>query len=303
MLINETDRGESHERQYHSAARRAVVKGIRMLHPSAAFMYFISVIALTMATLHPVTGGILFAAGALLYARLKGRRAFLRSFGWVFALMLCMTAINPLFVHRGATVLFFINDSPITLEALVYGTVSSLMLGGAFFWFACLGEVMTDDRIVCLLGKRCPKIALLLSMTLAFVPRLKRCASETEDALTALGVYDGDGIMRRVRAKMSVFSVLVSQSLEGSIETADSMLARGYGLPGRSSYSRYRFTFSDGIVCVLAVCIPAAIILLRVCGAGDFGFYPEITPIVFDAKNVLLFIFTFVLSIPFAVTG
>ena len=297
------NRGERHERQYHSAARRAVVKSIRMLHPSAAFLYFISLIALTMATLHPVTGGILFAAGALLYARLKGRRAFLRSFGWVLALMLCITAINPLFVHRGATVLFFINDSPFTLEALVYGAVSSFMLGGAFFWFACLSDVMTDDKIVCLLGRRCPRIALLLSMTLAFVPRLKRCAAETEDALTALGVYDGDGIIRRARAKMSVFSVLVSQSLEGSIETADSMLARGYGLPGRSPYSRYRFTVTDGVICALTVCATTAIILLRVCGAGDFGFYPEITHLAFDTKSILLFAFTFVRSIPCAVTG
>lgn len=283
--------------------RRTVVKGIRMLHPAAAFLYFISVIVLTMATLHPVTGGILFVTGVLLYERLKGARVFFRSLGWIFVLMLCMTAVNPLFVHRGATVLFFINDNPITLEALVYGGVSSLMLGGAFFWFACLGEVMTDDRIVCLMGKRCPKIALLLSMTLAFIPRLKRHAAETEDALTALGVYDGDGIMRRIMAKMSVFSVLVSQSLEGSIETADSMLARGYGMPGRSPYSRYRFTFADGVVCALSICIPTAIVLLRVCGAGDFAFYPEITPLVFDVKNTLLFIFTFALSIPFVVTG
>ena len=46
---------------------------------------------------------------------------------------------------------------------------------------------------------------------------------------------------QRVRSALRVFSIVVTWSLESGIITADSMRCRGYGLPGRTSFSLYRF--------------------------------------------------------------
>ena len=43
---------------------------------------------------------------------------------------LLMAFANPLLVHNGETVLFFMNDNPVTLEAMIYGGMSSLMIVG-----------------------------------------------------------------------------------------------------------------------------------------------------------------------------
>ena len=50
---------------------------------------------------------------------------------------------------------------------------------------------------------------------------------------------------QRVRSALRVFSIVVTWSLESGIITADSMRCRGYGLPGRTAFSIYRFDDRD----------------------------------------------------------
>ncbi len=106
--------------------------GLRRVHPFAAALYLAVMIFFAMASLNPVTCGIMLFLGGALYGLLKGGITLLKSLRWSLPLMLLMTILNPLFVHRGATPLFFINGSPITLEALAYGGVSAMMLGSVY---------------------------------------------------------------------------------------------------------------------------------------------------------------------------
>jgi len=271
--------------------------GLRHVHPFAAALYLAVMIFFAMASLNPITCGIMLASGGALYCLLKGGRALLNSLRWSLPLMLLMTLINPLFVHRGATPLFFINGSPITLEALVYGGVSGMMLGSVYYWFACLGDIINDDKTVYLLGRRFPRMALVLSMTLNFVPRLKNCAVDIDDAQRALGVYDGEGLTNKIKSKLNVFSVLVSQSLEGSIETADAMEARGYSLPGRRSFGNYVFTCRDGLLCAFTVIIAIFALLLRICGVGGFDFYPWLSPMTFSLNDIIYYALPILLAL------
>ncbi len=263
--------------------------GLRRVHPFAAALYLAVMIFFAMASLNPVTCGIMLFLGGALYGLLKGGITLLKSLRWSLPLMLLMTILNPLFVHRGATPLFFINGSPITLEALAYGGVSAMMLGSVYYWFACLSEIINDDKTVYLLGRRFPRMALVLSMTLNLVPRLKNCAVDIDDAQRALGVYDGEGIASKIKSKLNVFSVLVSQSLEGSIDTADAMEARGYSLPGRHSYGRYVFTCRDGLLCAFTAATAALALLMRIRGVGGFDFYPWLSKLTFSPNDIIYY--------------
>lgn len=56
--------------------------------------------------------------------------------------------INPLSNHRGVTVLFYLNDNAITLEAILYGLASAAMLVSVVMWFSCFNKIMTSDKII-----------------------------------------------------------------------------------------------------------------------------------------------------------
>ena len=75
---------------------------------------------------------------------------------------------------------------------------------------------------------------------------------------------------------MTVFSIMVTWSLENAIETADSMKSRGYGLKGRTAFSIYRFEDRDkGVLAFLTFC---GFYLLAGILAKAFGFryFPSI---------------------------
>mgnify|MGYP000196489812 CR=1 FL=1 len=64
-----------------------------------------------------------------------------------------LAVMNPIFIHSGETILFFMNDNPVTLEALIYGTVSAGMLVGVLLWCKCYTTILTTDKFLYLFGK------------------------------------------------------------------------------------------------------------------------------------------------------
>ena len=240
------------------------------LHPACALVYFAAVIALCMLTMHPLVVLIFFLSGMTFYGVLCGVRRLCRSLALSLPLIIVMILLNPLFSHKGNTPLLFINDKPITLEACVYGAVSALAVAGVLYWFLCYSEIMTSDKVIYLFGRVSPRLSLLLCMTLASVPRLRRQYAEIVEAQRGCGDEAREG----VRARLHALSALVTYALEGSIGTADSMRARGYGLKGRSSYAIFRFGGSDAVMLTLTAVLVSAIVALLALGGGEFTYYP-----------------------------
>lgn len=54
-------------------------------------------------------------------------------------------------------------------------------------WFSCFSQVMTTDQLVYLFGRIIPALALVLSMTLRFVPRFDRQLRKVSQAQQSLG--------------------------------------------------------------------------------------------------------------------
>ena len=203
-------------------------------HPVVLMMYFAAVVLITMLTLSPVILAI-SAAGALAYfAALRGGREFMGNLAFYIPLYILIAVTNPLFSHNGETILFFLNDSRVTLEAVYYGMDMALMLVGVIFWFKCFSEVMTSDKIIYLFGRVIPKLSLILTMSLRFVPLFKQQAVKISRAQKTMGLYSSKSVTDKVLGGIRVFSALITWALENAIDTADSMKARGYGLGGRT---------------------------------------------------------------------
>lgn len=69
------------------------------------------------------------------------------------------------------------NGNPITLEAILYGVFIGAMLIAVMYWFSCFNYIMTSDKLL-LLGNVSPKISLVISSALRFIPLLKVQAKE-----------------------------------------------------------------------------------------------------------------------------
>ena len=201
----------------------------------------------TMFFMHPVSLGIsLFSA--LAYAvSLNGMRAAGRSFLYILPMMGAAALINPAFNHAGATILAYLpTGNPLTLESILYGAAAAALLAAVMVWFSCYTAVMTSDKFVYLFGRVIPALSLVLSMALRFVPRFKAQLRVVAEAQRCMGRDTSEGsLVRRIRNAVTILSILVTWSLENAIETADSMKSRGYGLPGRTAFSIYRFDGRD----------------------------------------------------------
>ncbi|MDR1094232.1 MAG: energy-coupling factor transporter transmembrane protein EcfT [Clostridiales bacterium] len=242
-------------------------------HPVILLVYFVGMAAVTMVTLHPVLLGVSFIGAVFCTGMLTGMRKLLKSLAYSIPMLAVIAVINPMFVHKGETILFFYNNNPVTLEAILYGAAAALMIVAVFYWFKCYSIVMTSDKVIYLFGRILPRLSLVLSMTLGFVPKLKKQYKKISAAQKSMGMYASNSVTDRVLSRFRVLSALVGWALESSVETADSMSAKGYGLRGRSSYATYSWTRRDLFILVFVLLALGVLTAGMSLGAG-VGFYP-----------------------------
>jgi energy-coupling factor transport system permease protein len=239
-------------------------------HPVVNFAYFALVLLFSMCLLHPVSLLISLVCALCYRAQLEGGKAAGRALGVLLPLALLAAFLNPAFNHEGATILTYLpTGNPLTLESIAYGWAAAGMLAAVILWFGCYNLVMTTDKLVYLFGRVIPALSLVLSMTLRFVPRFKAQLDSVVEAQRCVGrdVTKGS-LLQRTRRSAAVLSILVSWALENAVETADSMKSRGYGLPGRTAFSIYRFQRRDkAVLAWLCLCV---FLLLYAVKQGGF---------------------------------
>ena len=155
-----------------------MTKYFEHLHPVCIFLYFVLVIGMTLACMHPVML-LISTVGAILFLEmLGGRRKVVGILRFVGPMFLLIAIANPLVNHRGVTLLGMFMDQWITLEAICYGITAGLSLGALILWFACYQEIMTSDKFLYLFGKIAPATSLLITMTLQLIPKLQNQLSD-----------------------------------------------------------------------------------------------------------------------------
>jgi energy-coupling factor transport system permease protein len=247
-------------------------------HPVISLLYFSLVIGLTMFFTHPICLAISLLCAVVYSLHLGGRKAL--RFGLLYLLpMLIITAlINPAFTHQGVTILTYLpNGNPLTLESIVYGVFTGVLLVCVISWFSCFNAVMTSDKFVYLFGRIIPALSLILSMSLRFVPRFAAQIKVISKAQRGIGrdVRTG-GIIKRARHGIRILSILITWALENAIDTADSMKSRGYGLRGRTAFSIFRFTRRDKYALVFLLLFGGYVLAGAYSGELRFLYYPVI---------------------------
>ncbi len=253
------------------------MKAFANYHPFVLLIYFLSVLLVAMFVSNPILQTFALLGGVLFCLMLQRRSETVRSIGFYVPLFLMVAITNPLFSHNGVTILFFLNGNPVTLEAFIYGIAIAVMVIGVMMWCKCYSEIMTSDKFLYLFGKLVPKLSLILSMTLRFIPMFKRQMHKVSCAQKAMGLYSSKSFVYKIRSGMRVFMAMISWSLENSIETAASMKARGYGIKGRTSFSLFRFYAGDGILLTVCILLLGITVAGTAMGETSFYYYPQIS--------------------------
>ena len=257
------------------------------INPLILFLYYMIIVLIVMLADNPIIFFISFVS-AIIYYLIRNGCGNKGMHKYTLGLFVIMALINPIVSHNGVTILFFMNDNPITLEACIYGLHTSLMIVAVLYWCYSFSQIMTSDKLLYIFGLFSSKLALMISMALRYIPLFNDQSKKVKQAQKAMGMYKDDNIIDNFKANVRAFSIMITWALENGIITAESMENRGYGIGKRSHFSQFKIRKIDVLLLTLSVGLEAFLLY----GIGDikFVYYPEIVMTEFSNWQLLYYI-------------
>ena len=271
---------EQRPRPHCEAATGMTVRGLfPTYHPVVGMVYFAAVIIFSFSSTQPVYVAIAAVMACLYLVYLKGWRQLGRQLVWFVPFTLFIALLNSFFNVAGTTVLWRWRVFQLTAEGLAYGFAIGGMLIAVLTWFSCYNEVMTDDKFTYLFGRVAPTLSLAISMISRWVPTMVKRGRVIYDSQEALiGGENGDASKKGAFSRgVRMASVLVGLGMEDSIQTSDSMRARGWGLTRRTSYARYRWHPREYLVLGFLLVMIALNAVLMYIATSQFAYYPTMS--------------------------
>lgn len=246
-------------------------QGFLSIHPFVQLMYYLLIGVMLFNMNHPIfqlTAFLLLIW--IVWLQDEGEAIKKRLIG-ILLLMGMMIFFNPLFVSRGSHILFYLGKRQVTLEALIYGISLAFMIGSMMLLFISFQHVLHGQRFLYLFANLLPRTALLVMIALRFVPLLMNRL----ETIRAVQHVRGSN-KSPIRTAMLQLQALITWSLEESIETADSMKARGYGNQKRTMYTPFYMEKRDWFVMIILLLLFVLCFTGSVLGYGNIYIYPRL---------------------------
>lgn len=266
-------------------------------HATVPATLLAGVIALSMLAVHPVFVGISLAGALAFSLAVRGAAPTARGLVWQLPLLALVCLLNPIFSASGSTLLLKLGPRSVYLESLAYGATMGALMVAVVLWLEGASAVLTQDRLLALAGRRARAVPLVAGTTFQLVPQLLRRARVVRSTLAACTAAGTRPSLRDELVRTS--TMLLTWSLEDSVERADSMRARGWesGI-ARTQYRSERLRSRDiaalvGIAVLLALCTACA---WTAC--SSWRFYPRMEGLGFWGLYVP---FVLLVSLPAAV--
>ncbi|MGX7148586.1 energy-coupling factor transporter transmembrane component T [Enterococcus ureasiticus] len=245
----------------------------RRRHPLVTSCYYVVMLLIAMSTTNPLIISCCFL-GSLSFQLLHLKKGEKHSIIYPLIFLILITITNPLFVHRGGTILFFFLSKPITLEAFVYGFFMGMMIASILYLFQNFQTTVDSEKFFYLFGKRFPKSALILTMIFRFIPLFQVYYQELNQVQKTIQLTQKRKLTEKASYGLDLFGNLFSWALENAMDTADSMKARGYGVTARSSRTVYRWKNMDLFSLFVILSLGSFFIISGTQGDYQFNFYP-----------------------------
>jgi len=185
-----------------------------------------------------------------------GLRRWARNLRFLAPVAVTVVGINALF-GSGDPALAAVKCGPIdvkiTIESLANGISMALRLFSAAGAFALLELVANQDDVLFAISSPSSRFSLAAALTLRLVPYLRRRVASIHDVQCMTSV-EGSSLKARIWSRIPVLKAAVSESLELSLNLAEAMFARGWGVGPRGRYPASRFRLNDLVVVVASAC-------------------------------------------------
>lgn len=259
-------------------------------NPKVCFLFFVFTVLLILLNFNPVFLGVSLLAGVIYNAMLQGKKAIKTFFTFLLPFTVLIGLFNMVFTSYGVDILFSISNKNFTAEGLAYGLCQGVMFSSVIVWLSSYSYVLSSDKFMSVFSKLAPNLTLVLTMTLSFIPRLRKNAQEINDARLNVNTNQS-----KFKKSLDNFSALVSMTLEESIEVSDTMRARGFS-SSRKPYSKYKFNLNDGVVLIIVLAVSIACIVFNSLDMAEFIFDPEIKMLSFSP--IFLILYTLYMLLP-----
>lgn len=213
--------------------------------------------------------------------------------------------LNPLIAQSGSTILFNGPELPvmgrlrITLEAICYGATMGVRLMAIILAFALYNAVVHPDKVTGIFSRFAWKSSLVVSLATRMIPTAARDLYSAREVQQMRGVdFDSGSFGERIKKYSWLVEVLLSTLLEGSLETAEAMQARGFGSGRRSSYYSELVRPRDYFCLFSGLAAFAAAIYARLKGYADFSFYPQLDSFIVGSDLIWLGVIMLCLVFP-----
>ena len=248
------------------------------MNPRALAAWSAATLCCVLLTNNPVYRGLLLLAAANLVLAAAPRRVRPLAVGLAIA---CLFAVllNSLLAHAGTHVyarvpaLIPLLGGPLTVESAVYGLDIAAGLAAALLAVAPLSLAADPADLVDALPAGLERTGAALAASLSLVPGVARTFVAVSEAQRMRGWRP-----RGPRSWTEVLVPVMLTAIEDSIQLAEAMAARGYGVGGRTHYARLPWSRRDSLVLLVSAIAAAAFATARVTGAlGDWYPYPALT--------------------------
>lgn len=249
---------------------------IDRLHPLTILLYFLYAGMIPAFSRNPFLHGLCLLTGFFMLFTWKDVKNILRQTPFYLLFFIIVSLFNPFFYHNGNTVLFYMAGRRITLEALLFGADSALMVTGVLVWFISLSHYMTGEKILHLFGRISAKGATIISLVLRLIPHYSQYIRAYRRHQKLLGLYGDGSFIESVRAEGRIFAGFLTWTLEHSMTTADSMTSRGYGVVPRRSFTPFRLRVKDTIIIIAIISCAGFLTFTLARGIFTAEYYPVI---------------------------
>ncbi|MGH7764395.1 MAG: energy-coupling factor transporter transmembrane component T [Candidatus Dormibacteraceae bacterium] len=246
-------------------------------------------LCIVLSTSNPVYKTLVLAAALAALAAGVGPSRMRPLVAGVALVAVFATALNFVSAHLGTTVLFSLPDSipavggPYTLEALAYGVSGGVTIAAAILAAAPFSLLLKSHQVMDALPSALARTGTAIAASLNLVPSVANSFVQVTEAQRLRGWRP-----RGPRSWSEVVVPVVLTSVEGSIQLAESMEARGYGSGPRTSVQGTRLSAQDWVLVAASALALLGFIASQAAGwAADWAPYPTLSAPGIDARPAL----------------
>lgn len=250
-----------------------------IFNPKSAVVFMLTLLAAMLFFQHPAAiliMDIVLIAFYIIFRQSEKLKTVTR-FSLYTSIMIII--INPLVNQGGTTELFRLSGIPvigsirITAQAVLFGIFMAFKLYGMMMIFTMYGFLTNSDDSFAFFSSIARKSSLTVSMSINIIHRLKEDVLRVKDVMILRGVdFEEKSISSRIRSYTPLLKVLLISALEGSLQRAEALEARGFssGSAKRTSYTDLSVTSKDHMLFAAAAGVVILTVIFRSYGRYNF---------------------------------